>query len=328
MAFSNTVSLTTFNTDKVLRSAVRRTKVPAEQLSSEDWAIAQDELYLFLSALANQGVPLWCITKIILPLYEGVGAVTMPLGVVDTLNQNFRKLQAVTGTDTDTSTAHTVEFDTSTFVTTVGILWSATSVAVAFERSDDGVVWETVQTETPQAVTGEWTWYDLQSSIATDYFRVRATTGTLGFSQIYLGNNPTEIPLARLNQDDYTNLPNKMFQSSQPLQFWFDRTVRYPVMNMWPVPNAAASVCQIVAWVHRQIMDVGTLTQEIEVPQRWYDVVVSGLAARLARELTQVDAAIIPQLDSDAAIAANAAWGEERDNSPTKWAPDISPYTR
>ena len=84
MAFSNTVSLTTFNTDKVLRSAVRRTKVPAEQLSSEDWAIAQDELYLFLSALANQGVPLWCITKIILPLYEGVGAVTMPLGVVDT----------------------------------------------------------------------------------------------------------------------------------------------------------------------------------------------------------------------------------------------------
>lgn len=328
MAFSNTVSATTFNTDKVLRSAVRRCKVPAEQLSSEEWSIAQDELYLFLASLSNLGVPLWCITKVILPMYEGVGAVTMPLGVVDTLNQNFRRLQEVTGTDTDTATAHTVEFASATYVTTVGILWSATSVPVAFERSDDGVTWETIQTETPLAVTGEWTWYDMQSSVATDYIRVRATTGTLGFTRIYLGNNPTEIPLARLNQDDYTNLPNKTFQSSQPLQFWFDRTVRYPVMNMWPVPNAAAGVCQIVSWVHRHIMDVGTLTDELEVPQRWYDTIVAGLAARLGRQLIQVDAAIIPQLDRDAAVAANAAWTEERDNSPVKIAPDISMYTR
>jgi len=327
MAFSNSVSQTTFNTDRVLRAAVRRAKVPAAQLSSEDWAIAQDELYLLLSSLSNMGVPLWCITKVILPLYEGVGAVTMPLGVIDTLNQNFRRLQEVTGTDTDTATAHKVQFASATFVTSVGILWSATSVPVSFERSDDGVTWETIQTETPLAVTGEWTWYDLQSSVAAVYFRVTATSGTLGFSRIYLGNNPIEIPLARLNQDDYTSLPNKTFQSSQPLQFWFDRTVRYPVMNMWPVPNAAAGVCQVVAWVHRHIMDTGTLTQEIEVPQRWYDAIVAGLAARLARELVQVDAAIIPQLDSDSAVATAAAWGEERDNSPTKWAPNIAMYT-
>ena len=29
----------------------------------------------------------------------------------------------------------------------------------------------------------------------------------------------------------------------------------------------------------------------------------------------------------DAAVAANAAWTEERDASPTKWAPNISYYT-
>ena len=99
-------------------------------------------------------------------------------------------------------------------------------------------------------------------------------------------------------------------------------------MNMWPVPNAAAGVCQIVSWVHRHIMDVGTLTDELEVPQRWYDTIVAGLAARLGRQLIQVDAAIIPQLDRDAAVAANAAWTEERDNSPVKIAPNIAMYTR
>ena len=100
--------------------------------------------------------------------------------------------------------------------------------------------------ETPSAVAGQWTWFDLDSSVAARYFRVLATSGTLGFSQIYLGNMPTEIPLARINRDDYTNLPNKSFQSSRPLQFWFDRQVNQPVMRLWPVPNAQASLNQIV----------------------------------------------------------------------------------
>ncbi len=327
MGYSGTVSQTTFTTDKLLASAVRRCRVPAAQISAESWDIAQNELYLFLSSLANQGVPLWCITKVIMPLYEGVSDVTMPLGVVDVLNYNFRTLQQTTGTDTDTPTVHTTQFTSSTFVSTVGVLWTATAVPVALQRSDDGVTWTTIQTETPSAGAGEWTWFDLQSSVAALYFRVVAMTGTLGFSQIYLGNNPSEIPLARMNRDDFLNLTNKTFQSSQPLQFWFDRQVKYPVMHMWPVPNAAASVCQLTVWVHRHIMDVGSLTQAVEVPQRWYDAIVAGLAARLARELIEVDVKNIPLLDGDAASALAIAQAEERDNSPTYWAPNISMYT-
>jgi hypothetical protein len=142
-------------------------------------------------------------------------------------------------------------------VTTVGIKWTAPAVPVALERSEDGLSWDTVQTETPTASAGDWTWFDLESSVATPYFRVRATSGSLGFSQIYLGNTPTEIPLARLSRDDYTNLPNKSFQSNRPLQFWFDRQVQRPVMHLWPVPNNAAEVYQVVLWRQRYIMDVG-----------------------------------------------------------------------
>jgi hypothetical protein len=189
-------------------------------------------------------------------------------------------------------------------------------------------VWYEIQTETPTAVAGEWTWFDLDSSVAARYFRVRATSGTLGFSQIYLANTPTEIPLARMNRDDYTNLPNKVFQSNRPLQYWFDRQVNNPIMHMWPVPNLAATVCQIVVWRQRYIMDVGTMTQDIEVPQRWLEAIVAGLAAKMALELTEVDVNLIPILDQKAAIALNIAQMEERDNSPMMIAPNISPYTR
>ena len=328
MAFSNTVSQTNFNTRRVIDNAIRRCKLAAQQITAEHIDIANDQLYLFLSDLANQGAPLWCIEKQIYPLYDGVGDITMLDGTVDILNSNFRWLQQVTGINYTTSTARTVDFTDDIFVANVGILWSAPAVPIVFERSDDNVTWVTIQSETPTASAGEWTWYDMDSSVAARYFRVRATSGTLGFSQIYLANTPTEIPLARMNRDDYTNLPNKAFQSNRPLQYWFDRQVNNPIMHMWPVPNLAATVCQIVVWRQRYIMDVGTMTQDIEVPQRWLEAIVSGLAAKMALELTEVDPSLIPILDQKAAISLNIAQMEERDNSPMMIAPNISPYTR
>lgn len=328
MSFSNTVSQTTFNTRRVIDSAVRRCKVPAQAITAEHIDIAKDQLYLLLSNLANLNVPLWCIEKQIYPLYDGVGEIATDLGTVDILNANLRWLQPLTGTDTSAPTTYTTEFDSATLVSTLGIKWSATAVDISIQRSDDGVTWTTVQSETVTASAGDWTWFDLDSAVASLYIRVSCSSGTLGIDALYLGNTPTEIPLSRMNRDDYTNLPNKVFQSNRPLQYWFDRQVRQPVMHLWPVPNASAETSQIVVWRHRQIMDVGTLTQEIEVPQRWYEAIVAGLSAKLALELTEVDPQMIPLLDGKAASALYEAQNAERDNSPIRMAPNISAYTR
>jgi hypothetical protein len=257
-----------------------------------------------------------------------VGDVTTTDGTVDILNANLRYLQEVTGTNFDTSTERKVYFTSPSFVTSVGIFWSAASVPLVFERSDDDITWVEVQSETPVAVAGEKTWYDLDSSVASQYFRVRATSGTLSFDMINLGNTPTQIPLARMNRDDYTNLPNLFFQSNRPLQYWFDRQVNNPIMHLWPVPNDGAATYQIVLWRQRYIMDVGTMTQELEIPQRWYEAIVANLAAKLALEIVEVDAGIIPVLDAKAAQALNIAQMEERDNSPMMIAPNISMYTK
>ena len=328
MAYSNTVSQTVFDTRKVMENAFRRCRVRAEQITAEYVSVANDQLYLLLSDLANMGAPLWCIEKQILPLYDGVGYITLDAKVVDILNSNLRQLQSVTGTNSTTSTTHTIAFGGATFVTTVGVLWTAAAVPIALERSVDGIVWTTIQTETPTAVAGEWTWYDLESSVATPYFRVRATSGNLNLLEIYTGNTPTEIPLARLNRDDYTNLPNKTFQSNRPLQFWYDRLLPNPVMRLWPVPNSGATTSQVVLWVQRYIMDVGTMTQQVEVPQRWYEAIVAMLASKLALEIAEVDTSLIPLLDQKANVALYTAQAEERDNSPMMMAPNIAVYTR
>ena len=328
MAYSNTVSQTVFDTRKVMENAFRRCRVRPEMITAEYVSVANDQLYLLLSDLANMGAPLWCIEKQILPLYDGEGYITLDTKVVDILNSNLRQLQTVTGTNSTTASTRTIDFGGATFVTTVGVKWSAAAVPIALERSVDGIVWTTIQTETPTAVAGEWTWYDLESSVATEFFRVRATSGSLNFLEIYTGNTPTEIPLARLNRDDYTNLPNKTFQSNRPLQFWYDRLIPNPVMRLWPVPNSGATTSQVVLWVQRYIMDVGTMTQELEVPQRWYEAIVAMLASKLALEISEVDTSLIPLLDQKANVALYTAQAEERDNSPMMMAPNISQYTR
>jgi predicted thioredoxin/glutaredoxin len=99
-------------------------------------------------------------------------------------------------------------------------------------------------------------------------------------------------------------------------------------MRLWPVPNSGAITSQIVLWVQRYIMDVGTMTQQVEVPQRWYEAIVAMLASKLALEIAEVDTSLIPLLDQKANVALYTAQAEERDNSPMMMAPNIAVYTR
>lgn len=328
MAYSGAVSQTTFNTRRVIEHAARRCKLPAQSLSAEHVDIAKDQLYLLLSSLANRGIQLWCIEKTVYPLYSGVAQVTTIDGTVDILNANLRTVSRQTGTDTSAVSYAQTQFASATIVTTVGIKWSGAAPTILVQRSDDGVSWTTVVTETPAASAGEWSWIDLPSAIASTYIRVYTAEPAVNIQEVYWGGTPTEIPLARLNRDDYTNLPNKAFRSNRPLQYWLDRQVRTPVMNLWPVPNTQAEYAQIVVWAQRHIMDVGNLQQEVEVPQRWYEAIVAMLAARLAMEFIEVDPALTPILDQKAEQALYYAQQEERDNSPIQILPNISMYTR
>lgn len=328
MAFSGTIAATPFVTQKIIDNAFRRCRVRPEQITAEYLDTASDVLYLLLSDLANNGIPLWCIEKILLPLYEGVNDVVLPLGTIDTLNQNLRTIQAASGTVVNTATTSTTTFAGATTVIMVGILWSAASAPIALERWD-GAQWILVQTETPTAVAGQWTWFDLAAFVSGTQFRVRATSGVLSFTQIVLADSWTEIPMARMNRDDWFNLPNRAFKNNQPLQFWFDRQVPQPIIHMWPAPDSSVPAQKLISMLrHRQIMDVGTLTEEIEVPQRWRKAIVTNLAVELAREIPEVDPAVIPDLITARDEAMQGARNEERDNSPTRWAADISMYTR
>lgn len=328
MPVSGTVSKTTFNTRKVIDHAFRRCRLPPQGISSEMIAVANESLYLILSSLANRGIQLWCIDKLVLPLYEAVSEVPLPVGTVDILNANFRTLTRLTGTEVATATTVSIDFGQEIQVTNVGVLWSGASTAYVIEVSEDGISWTTAETvANPDAVAGQWVWTDIDGALAKQFCRVRATVGNLNQEQVFFGNTPTEIPIARINRDDYVNLPNKTSQG-RPLQYWLNRQRDFPIMNVWQVPNGDFTFAQIVAWVKRYIMDVGTMTQEIEVPQRWYDAIVYCLAVKIAEELPSVPIELVAILDQKMVRSLREAEDEERDNSPIYFTPNIAIYTR
>jgi hypothetical protein len=326
MAYSGNIGGRTTSALKVVDHAFRRCRLPAQAITAEMQTYALESLRFMLDELANVKTPSWCIEKLILPMYQNQPLVTLPTGTVEVLNLNYRVLQLLDGASVTTSTSYTVNFTTQTTVDTVGILWSDAAVPVTFQVSTNGLVWVTVGTSDVDAVAGEIVWTDISGALPYNYFRITATS-PFNFEAITLGNLPQEIPLGQLNRDSYVNQSNKVFPG-RPSNYYFQRDLPEPVVYLWPAPFVAAEQAQLVLWRHRQIMDTENLQQEVEIPDRWQEAIINGLAARMAAETPAVDAALIPMLEQKAAMSQQRAWDGDNDGSPIQINPGIGVYTK
>jgi hypothetical protein len=357
MAYSGTVGQTVISVQTLIDHGARRCGKLAEELTSEQVLSARESLFFLLSNLINIGIQYWAISKTVIGLQANKYIYDLPVGANDALNVLYRRMNRPTPNNTggySTSAGGTVAnaFDgnvdtiftqsssngtvtvdygsgNTVYLGSIGILPATTAtVNVIFEYSADGITWSTLYDPGATAwVDGEWIWYDIDPGQNVQYYRMRATGGsTISVRELYFGNNSTEITMARLNRDDYTNLPNKNFTANQPFQFWFDRTIPQPKLYLWPVPSD--TFVQMTVWYSRQIMDVGDLSGELEIPQRWFLAVQNMLAHQMSQELPGIDVARIQYLEAQAEKYLNQAEQEERDKSPIYFAPNISCYTR
>ena len=353
MSYSGTTGTTVTTVQTLIDHGARRCGKLAEELTSEQVLSARESLFFLLSNLINIGIQYWAINKKVYGFKADQYIYDLPLGGNDVLNVLYRWLNRPNGAyttsaggvvanvydgDVDTICTQTspngnisVDYGTANpiYIGSIGFLPAATGAwSIILESSTDGTTWTTLSDlGTINVVNGEWVWTDIEAGQTTEYYRIRAYSGTtLSLRELYFGNNSTEITMSRLNRDDYTNLPNKNFTANQPFQFWFNRTIPRAQIWLWPVPQNA--FYQMTVWYSRQIMDVGDLYGELEIPQRWYLAVVSMLAHQMSLELPAVDLARVQYLEGQASKYLSMAEEEERDRSPIYFAPNISVYTR
>lgn len=325
MTTSGTVGQTVIQTNKVLEKAVRRCGLLPAVLTPEYVASSNESLFMLLLSLANRGLNLWCIEKSLMGMTVGQVTYDLPVGTLDVLNVLHATPSRLTGTDSSASTWYKTALTTANTVTRYGVKFSTLPTgSFQFQVSNDDTNWTTVQTVTEFPSAGVWGWYDVDPKISGIYFRVySATLGVV--EDLYLAENVREIVVSQFNRDDYANQPNKTFSSNMVTNFYFQKLID-PLITVWPVPSDDSR--HLVVFRHRQVQDVGTLTEELEIPSRWIEAITWHLSARLAFELPGVE----PTRRQEVVAMANTMTIEveagETDAAPIYFAPNIRGYTR
>ena len=357
MAYSGTVGQTVISVQTLIDHGARRAGKFAEELTVEQVQSAKESLFYLLSNLINQGIQYFAIKKQVIGLNANQYEYLLPVGGNDVLNALYRTMTQPSGsysTSAGGTVANAYDQNTATYcaqispngniavvygtnnpeyIGSIGFMpyvsgGGSQTWNYVFEYSTDGTTWGTLYTGTTVTVTdSQWIWQDIDPGQNCQYYRMRATNGTtLAVRELYFGNNSTEITMARLNRDDYTNLPNKNFTANQPFQFWLNRTIPQATITVWPTPSN--SFVQMTVWYSAYVEDVGALSGQLAIPDRWYLAVQCMLAHQMSQELPNVEVARIQYLEGQAEKYFQMAEQEERDKSPIYMAPNISVYTR
>lgn len=355
MAVSGTVDATVVKTGKIIDTAFRRCRVPSSVITWEMISYAQDQLYVTLSSLPNKGRLLWTIRETLIGLQTSVAEYTLPAGTIDVDKVFYETVTSQSGgtpassaggtaanafdgnintvcTQTSANGNISYQFSSSTTINIVGVMSNGDQTwALEFQSSVDGITWNSVLAVESQSYTDRlFSWFDIDYPRAGVYFRVVVSGGgTLDVRELVFGASPTDIAMARMNQDDFSALPNRTFEGD-PNQFWLNRPYNSAVLNVWPVPNNMFNL--IRAWNRRYIMDVGQMYQSLEIPRRWIDAVQWDLAWRVYHEIPpgvmEWDKEYLAYLGNMSTKFIKEAFDEERDDSPIKMGPRIGCYTK
>lgn len=351
MAYSGTTNQTKINVGQLIEYAFREAGKASEEQTAQYVVAAKQALFYILQNLSNRGVNLWMLENKLIGTVNAQTVITLPEGTVDVREANWRYVVIpnisealpvsnpdspnVFQTDLDTFGTSTIgnnwfgcEYQTAQRIFQVGFnSYGNETYNMVLEISDDGVTWTTIQTlPTTTLKDREWAYFSVDPTPPYKFYRLRETVRpTFSIRSLVFSYTQQDIPLARLNRDDYWNLPNKQFQSQRSLQYWLDRQIT-PQMYLWPIPNNDFQLFQLV--IEKQLQDVGNLSNELYVPNRWIAAIQKMLSHQVALQIPGVDLQRIQYLEAQANNWLSQAESEERDKSPIYYTPNISYYTR
>ena len=151
--------------------------------------------------------------------------------------------------------------------------------------------------------------------------------------------NQTDININRISESTYSTIPNKN-ATGRPIQVWINRRsganypttgVAYPQINVWPAPDqgsVGSPYYTFVYWRMRRIQDAGNGDATQDIPFRFLNVIIAGLAYYLSMKVTSVDPNRIAMLKADYEQQLDLADSEDREKASVRWVPRTLYYGR
>lgn len=143
------------------------------------------------------------------------------------------------------------------------------------------------------------------------------------------GANQTDISISRISPSTYSTIPNKN-ATGRPIQVWIDRSsgatykagiefVQAPTIKVWPIPDQSQTYT-FVYWRLRRIQDANSATNTMDIPFRFLNCMVAGLAYYLSMKLP-VDPPRRAELKMDYEQQLQMAQDEDRVKAPMRLVP-------
>jgi hypothetical protein len=148
------------------------------------------------------------------------------------------------------------------------------------------------------------------------------------------GPNQTDLNISRISVSTYSTIPNKLAQG-RPIQVWINRqsgqkiasnaaTPKHPQINVWPTPDQGTALQPYYVfyyWRLKRIFDAGTGTNVIDIPFRFQNCLVAGLAYMLAMKKDNVSLDRLNVLKAQYDEAWELAASEDREKAPDRLVP-------
>ena len=152
------------------------------------------------------------------------------------------------------------------------------------------------------------------------------------------GQNQIDISITRIAEPTYATIPNKNAQG-RPIQVWIQRMtgaqyplpgpngtdpvtgINAPKITVWPTPNDPGSQYTFVYWRLRRMQDVNGAVNTMDIPFRFLNCMIAGLAYYLSMKLPDVAGDRIMALKADYMEQLQLAMDEDRDRAPVRFVP-------
>ncbi len=91
-----------------------------------------------------------------------------------------------------------------------------------------------------------------------------------------------DLTITRISEPTYASIPNKL-QQARPIQIWIER-LNTPRFTVWPTPDDSQTYI-LVYWRLRRIQNAGDGVNTMDMPFRFYNAMVAGLAYYMAMKV-------------------------------------------
>jgi hypothetical protein len=276
-----------------------------------DFRTARRSLNLLTIEWANRGINLWTIEQGQIPLYPNQIVYAIPVDTIDLLDQVTR-----TGTGENQADLNINRISGSTYSTIPNK--NAQGRPIQF--------WINRQSGQSNATTATLT-SNIDNAVTTIAITGVTQLPSAGFIKIgsetiaYSAITGSDLVYCARGANDTTAAAHTA-GAAVTIQ-------NLPCINIWPVPNQGSAgnpYYTFVYWRMRRVQDAGTGTSDQDIPFRFLECMVAGLAYKMALKIPDIDPNRVLMLKSEYEQQWQLAADEDRDKASDRYVPRTMMY--